>query len=160
MNTISNGRALRSFRRAAWFSLVTAPAIALFTTFVLFSFNNSLAGTFLDEARSLVAGTPPGKVWACAPSLNTAEEGRVPVPPVAKPLCEPVMMDAAIWQQSTDRSIRDAYKILVLMGAFIWGLCNGMAGFKDTARWVKGKIVRLSATRRAGQGGQAGQDKE
>ncbi|UXY13562.1 hypothetical protein N7922_24740 (plasmid) [Kosakonia sp. ML.JS2a] len=54
MTTISTWRALRSLRRAAWFSLVTAPAIALFTTFVLFSFNHSLAGTFLDEARNLV----------------------------------------------------------------------------------------------------------
>lgn len=160
MTTISTGRALRSLRRAAWFSLVTAPAIALFTTFVLFSFNNSLAGTFLDEARSLVAGTPPGKVWACAPSLNTAEEGPVPVPPVAKPLCEPVMTDADIWQQSTDRSLRDAYKFLVIMGAFIWWFFNGMAGFKDTARWVKDKVVRPGTARRAGQGGQAGQDKE
>lgn len=157
MTTISTGRALRSLRRAAWFSLVTAPAIGLFTTFVLFSFSNSLAGTFLDEARSLVAGTPPGKVWACAPSLNTAEEGRVPAPPVANPRCEPVMMDAAIWQQSTDRSLRDAYKFLVIMGAFMWWFFNGMAGFKDTVRWLKGKVVRSDAARQAGQ---IRQDKE
>lgn len=150
MTTISTWRALRSLRRAAWFSLVTAPAIGLFTTFVLFSFNNSLAGTFLDEARSLVAGTPPGKVWTCAPSLNTADEGRVPVPPVAKPLCDPVMMDADIWKQSTDRSIRDAYKFLVIMGAFMWWFFNGMAGFKDTARWLKGKVVRSDAARQIG----------
>lgn len=60
MNNISTGRTLRSLRRAVWFSFVTAPALALFFMFIFLTFNNSLAGTFLAEARGLAAGTPAG----------------------------------------------------------------------------------------------------
>jgi len=159
MNNISTGRALRSLRRAVFFSFVTAPALALFFMFIYLTFNNSLAGTFLDEARSMVAGTPADKVRVCAPPLNTAGEGRV-TPPVLKPSCEPVLTDAADWQRSADSSIRDAYKTLVILGAFIWWLCNGITGFEDTAHWLKGKVMKINAVRRAVQGGHGKQDKE
>ncbi|MDD7997501.1 hypothetical protein [Kosakonia radicincitans] len=152
MYNIRTGRTLRSLRRAVFFSFVTAPSLALFVAFGFLSFNNSLAGTFLEEARGLVAGTPADKVRVCAPPLNTAGEGRVP-PPVLKPLCEPVLTDASDWQRSTDSSIRGAYKILVILGAFTWWLCNGIAGFEDTARWLKGKAMMINAVRRSVQGG-------
>ena len=63
MNNISTWRVVCTFRRALWFSFVTAPALFFFVGFVFLSFNNSLAGEFMEEARSLVADAPPGKVW-------------------------------------------------------------------------------------------------
>lgn len=160
MNTIVTGRTLRSLRRAVWFSFVTAPALALFCVFIFLTFNNSLAGTFLNEARGLVAGTPADKVRVCAPPLNTTGGGHVQPPPVLTSPYEPALTDALDWQRSADSSIRDAYKILVIMGAFTWLLCNGMAGFKDTRRWLKGKTMKINAVRRAVQGGHGKQDKE
>lgn len=160
MNTIVTGRILRSLRRAVWFSFVTAPALALFCVFIFLTFNNSLAGTFLNEARGLVAGTPADKVRVCAPPLNTTGDGHVQPPPVLTSPCEPALTDALDWQRSADSSIRDAYKILVILGAFTWLFCNGMAGFKDTGRWLKGKAMKINAVRRAVQGGHGKKDKE
>lgn len=159
MKTIINGRTLRSLRRAVWFSFVTAPALALFCLFIFLTFNNSLAGAFLEEARGLVAGTPADKVRVCAPPLNAEGEGHFP-PPVLTPPCEPVLRDAADWQRSTDSSIRDIYKFLVTLGAFTWWFCNGMAGLKDTGRWLKERAMKINAVRRAVQGGHGKQDKE
>jgi hypothetical protein len=45
MNNISTWRVVCTFRRALWFSFVTAPALFFFVGFVFLSFNNSLAGS-------------------------------------------------------------------------------------------------------------------
>jgi hypothetical protein len=78
MNNISTWRVVCTFRRALWFSFVTAPALFFFVGFVFLSFNNSLAGEFMEEARSLVADAPPGKVWDCVPPRNTSPEDSLP----------------------------------------------------------------------------------
>ncbi|EFF0561632.1 TPA: hypothetical protein ACNAJK_004688, partial [Escherichia coli] len=54
-----------TFWRAAFFSLVKAPAIALFIGFVFLSFNNSIADTFLTSARELTGNVPSDKVQIC-----------------------------------------------------------------------------------------------
>ncbi len=53
---------LRVLGSAAFFSLVTAPALALFVAFVGLSFNASVSGYFLLAAHELVDGAPPGTV--------------------------------------------------------------------------------------------------
>jgi hypothetical protein len=62
--------------RAAFFSLVTAPATTLFIGFILLSLNNSLADTFLTEARGLIGNTPVDKVQVCIPK-NMKEKNRM-----------------------------------------------------------------------------------
>ncbi len=48
----------RMLRQVFVFSFITAPSIALFVVFMFFSFNNSIAGSFLKEARGLITDTP------------------------------------------------------------------------------------------------------
>lgn len=55
----------RTLWRAAFFSLVKAPAMALFIGFVFLSFNNSIADTYLTSARELTGNAPPDKVQTC-----------------------------------------------------------------------------------------------
>jgi hypothetical protein len=81
----------------------------LFVGFVFLSFNNSLAGEFMEEARSLVADAPPGKVWDCIPPHNAPTDDGFPPVPVVKPGCERVLVDADTWQRSTDSLIRQVY---------------------------------------------------
>jgi hypothetical protein len=85
MNNISTWRVVCTVRRALWFSFVTAPALSFFVGFVFLSFNNSLAGEFMEEARSLVADAPPGKVWDCIPPHNAPTDDGFPSVPVVKP---------------------------------------------------------------------------
>lgn len=144
MNNISYARALRAVRRAVFFSFITAPSLTLFVAFGFLSFNNSLAGAFLDEARSLVADAPPGKVWDCAPQGTPTEINLPPVPAV-KPVCEPVLVDASAWQQSTDFLIRHVYLWVVMMGALMWWLFNGCQGIEGTGHWLKKKSGKIKS---------------
>ncbi|AVE61432.1 hypothetical protein AM352_24175 (plasmid) [Citrobacter koseri] len=143
MNKYDYVHGMCALRRAAFFSLVTAPALALFVCFVMLSFNNSIAGSFLSEARKLVAGAPEGKVNISAfcqqtylpetPQHDTSDEpvkSIKPAPPVLKP--EPVICkkeiiwgDAEHWRKDTDRIIRNAYLFSVFMGLGVWLFLNG-----------------------------------
>ena len=148
MNNISTWRVVCTFRRALWFSFVTAPALFFFVGFVFLSFNNSLAGEFMEEARSLVADAPPGKVWDCVPPRNTSTEDSLPPVPSVKPVCERVLVDADTWQRSTDTFIRHVYLWLAILGAGIWWSWNGMKESLVIVLWLKEKAGKILPTMR------------
>ena len=148
MNNISTWRVVCTFRRALWFSFVTAPALFFFVGFVFLSFNNSLAGEFMEEARSLVADAPPGKVWGCVPPHNTPTDDSFPPVPTVKPVCERVLVDADTWRRSTDSFIRQAYLLLVILGAFVWWFCNGLTESVVIAYWLKDKVGKILSLKR------------
>lgn len=118
-----------SVYRAVFFSLVTAPATALFVGFVFLSFNNSIAGTFLSEARSYVADTPVDKVQVCLIKKKTEQvqemEATEPPPPSAyKEKCMTTLIDSGDWQQAADSTIRKLYWNIVFLGFLIWCILN------------------------------------
>lgn len=148
MNNISTWRVVCTVRRALWFSFVTAPALSFFVGFVFLSFNNSLAGEFMEEARSLVADAPPGKVWDCIPPHNAPTDDGFPSVPVVKPACERVLVDADTWQRSTDSLIRQVYLVLVILGMFILWFSSGMAEVLAIVLWLKEKAGKILPNRR------------
>lgn len=148
MDNISTWRVMCTFRRAIWFCFVTAPALSLFIVFVFLSFNNSLAGEFMEEARSLVADAPPGKVWSCVPPDNTPTDDSFPSVPVVKPTCERVLVDAYIWQRSTDSLIRQVYLVLVILGMAILWFSSGMEEALAIVLWLKEKAGKILHNRR------------
>lgn len=118
-----------SVYRATFFSLVTAPAMGLFIGFMFLSFNNSIAGTFLSEARRYVADTPSDKVRIClfkrqVQQAQMMESPELPHPSVYKENCMTTLIDAGDWQQSADSSIRQFYWKMVFLGFFIWCILN------------------------------------
>lgn len=131
-----NGKAIKeityfsySVYRAVFFSLVTAPAIALFVGFVFLSFNNSIAGTFLSEARNYVADTPADKVRVClfkkqVQQVGGMESPELPPPSVYKEKCMTTLIDVNDWQQSADSTIRQFYWNIVFLGFLIWCILN------------------------------------
>ncbi|ECD1430978.1 hypothetical protein GT04_004362 [Salmonella enterica subsp. enterica] len=118
-----------SVYRAVFFSLVTAPAIALFVGFILLSFNNSIAGSFLGEARSYVADTPVDKVRVClfrkkVEQVQVMESSELPPPLVYKEKCMTTLIDADDWQQSVDSTIRQLYWKVAFLGLVLWCFQN------------------------------------
>lgn len=122
---------------AAFFSLVKAPAIALFVGFIFLSFNNSLSGMFLSQARELTGNTPANKVQVCilkSPKEKTTDTTGIPTPPVyVKPEpCVTALIDASDWQQSMDSTIRWLYWNVVFLGFVTWLTINiNLVGVKD-----------------------------
>ncbi|EDI4472421.1 hypothetical protein CD575_18055 [Salmonella enterica] len=112
-----------TFWRAAFFSLVKAPAIALFIGFVFLSFNNSIADTFLTSARELTGNVPSDKVQICVFKKNKQEQS----PYVQKEPCVNTLADAKDWTQSFDQTIRRIYWTIALLGFFTWFFFDGMA---------------------------------
>ena len=113
----------RTLWRAAFFSLVKAPAMALFIGFVFLSFNNSIADTFLTSARELTGNAPPDKVQTCVFKKNKQELS----PYVQQEPCVNMLTDAKDWAQSFDRKIRGIYWTIALFGFFTWFCFDGMA---------------------------------
>ncbi|WP_241389452.1 hypothetical protein [Serratia entomophila] len=114
--------------RAAFFSFITAPAIVLFVGFMFLSFNNSLAGTFLSEARGLVGGADMDKVQVCTfnkPNPNFSDIKNPPSPVYEKP-CVTTQVDAVYWQRSVDSTIRQFYWVVVFFGFVSWCFGNGI----------------------------------
>ncbi|HDN4658596.1 TPA: hypothetical protein ACIBVV_002583 [Salmonella enterica subsp. enterica serovar Potsdam] len=109
--------------RAAFFSLVKAPAMALFIGFVFLSFNNSISDTFLTSARELTGNAPPDKVQTCVFKKSKQELSSY----VQKEPCVNTLTDAKDWSQSFDRSIRRIYWTIALLGFFTWFFFDGMA---------------------------------
>ncbi|EBA8674109.1 TPA: hypothetical protein G9F11_005014 [Salmonella enterica] len=112
--------------RAIFFSLIKAPAIALFIVFLFLSFNNSIADSFLTEARSLVRNAPEDKVEVCLPdylSEQNLKELNISIKNKPSP-CEKIFIDAIDWKKSLDSSIRDAYWNIVVLGFLIWCIMN------------------------------------
>lgn len=113
----------RTLWRAAFFSLVKAPAMALFIGFVFLSFSNSIADTFLTSARELTGNAPPDKVQTCVFKKNKQELS----PYVQQEPCVNTLTDAKDWTQSFDRKIRGVYWAAALFGFFTWFCFDGMA---------------------------------
>lgn len=118
-----------SIYRAVFFCLVTAPAIALLVGFFFLSFNNSIAGTFLNEARSYVSDTPVDKVRVClfkkkVEQIKVMESSELPPPLVSKEKCMTTLIDASDWKESVDSSIRQLYWQVVFLGLLLWCIQN------------------------------------
>lgn len=113
----------RILRRVFVFSFITVPSIALFVVFMYFSFNNSIAGSFLKEARNLIDNTPSDKVNVCLFEKGAPQDvdlTKSPPEPVLKNKCITTLVDAADWQESVDGSIRYFYWSSVIVGFVAW----------------------------------------
>lgn len=116
---------VHSLRRAAFFSLVTAPALALFAFVVMLMLMlaGSPTGQFIEVARSLVGNAAPGEIMACEPVPQKAEWPPSP-PERTDVLCKQQPVDARQWIQQTDRSLMDLYLTVSFMGLLVWLYCN------------------------------------
>ena len=116
-------RALRLIRSAAFSCLITAPATGFFILFMCLALNNSLADSFIKQARALVNDVPPGMVRECIQPRSS-----VPVSPVLKPsalnTCKEVLTDEDDWKASVDNRIQQFYLIFVAMGLLCWLFTN------------------------------------
>jgi hypothetical protein len=110
-------------RRAAFFSLVTAPALSLFTVVIMLMLAGSPTRQFIDVARSLVGNTAPDEIMACEPVALKAEW-----PPSTQQrtnvLCKKQPVDASQWIQQTDQALMNLYLTVVLLGFLVWLSCN------------------------------------
>jgi hypothetical protein len=121
MNSFTRARQFRVLMRGIYFCMVTAPALLLFGMFICMSFNNSISGTFLEEARHTVENTPPGKVRACA---TPTEQDKSSPPRLERYVCNNTLVDESIWQKENDRIIRGWYLIAVFISLGIWTFFN------------------------------------
>lgn len=117
---------LRVLGSAAFFSLVTAPALALFVAFIGLSFSQSLSGQFLATAHELVDGVPVGMVNTTVCEPPTALDGGE-VRSLAKPpplLCQNAVTDERAWQHNVDREVRSLYLLTSFIGLGVWLALN------------------------------------
>lgn len=123
MTSFRYAHTLRLIRSAAFSSLITAPATGFFILFMCLALNNSLASTFLTQARSLVGDAPAGMVKECIQPQSSP-----PDPPHAKPsalnTCKLTFIDEDEWKESVDNSIRQFYLTFVVMGLLCWFFAN------------------------------------
>lgn len=117
---------LRVLGSAAFFSLVTAPALVLFISFVGLSFNASLSGLFLQAAHELVGGAPAGMVNATVCQPATALDGGEvkSLPEAVPPLCQNAVTDERSWLHDVDREIRSLYLLVSFIGLGVWLALN------------------------------------
>lgn len=137
-----------AFYRALFFSLVTGPSLALFIAFLLLTFNNSLAGTFLINARQLVGEAPAGKVWTenCIyPPASTNKEIGIPVQEFEPLSCQHEQVNAADWQQNMDSIIRQMYLYIVAISLVCWLVFPDNTGLAKTIDWSR-KTIRAIRT--------------
>lgn len=132
-------RTLSLIRSAAFSCLITAPATGFFILFMCLAFNNSLADTFLKQARSLVSDVPTGMVRECIQAKTT-----VPEPPEVHPsalnACKTTFIGEDEWKDSVDLSIRQLYLTFVVLGLLCWLFAeNGMKGLFAWLRDIKRK---------------------
>lgn len=142
MNNTSLFNALNALRRCVFFSFVTAPSLMMFVFFAMLSFNNSVAGTYVDAARQLVANTPADKVWdeTCTPLVVSEGKDTAPVviPEWVEPVCTPQLRDIRDWQKDVDAHIRRFYLLAVLLGMFVWWAAEGRPRF--SLEWLKRSV--------------------
>ena len=130
MNRYILSDVLGKIRRCAFFSLVTAPSLVMFFGFAVLSFNHSIAGAYLDDARQRVANAPADKVWslACLPpeQPDTVSSTLPPsLPEYLEPVCSRQLQDAGDWQRDVDAVIRRSYVVAALLGLFVWLFTEG-----------------------------------
>lgn len=142
MNTPSLFNALSALRRCVFFSFVTAPAIMMFVFFTMLSFNNSVAGIYVDAARQLVANAPAGKVWdkTCTPLVAPEGKGTAPVAlsESVEPVCTSQLREERDWQKEVDAVIRRFYMLASLLGALVWVAVEGFPRF--SLAWLKRSV--------------------
>ena len=111
---------------AAFFSLVTAPALALLVVFVGLSFNASLSGYFLQAAHELVDGAQPGTVNTQVCELPAVLDGGEvkALAEAYRQRCHDIPKDDRVWQRDTDRSLRTLYLLTSLPGPGVWLALN------------------------------------
>jgi len=109
----------------AFFSLVTAPAQALFAFAVILMLAGSPTGQFIEVARSLVSNTAPGEIMACEPVTQKAE-WPPETPERTDVLCKQQPVDASQWIQQTDRALLDLYLTVSLLGFLVW-ICSNLS---------------------------------
>lgn len=117
---------LRVLGSAAFFSLVTAPALALFVAFIGLSFSQSLSGQFLATAHALIDGAPAGMVntTVCEPA-TALDGGEVKsLPEAVPPLCQNAVTDEGSWQHDVDREVRSLYLLVSFIGLGVWLALN------------------------------------
>ncbi|MDO2035662.1 hypothetical protein Q2411_08670 [Escherichia coli] len=117
----------RMLRQVFVFSFITTPSIALFVVFMFFSFNNSIAGSFLKEVRGLITDTPSDKVNVCLFEKGVPQDMELTnstTEHVLKNKCITTLVDAADWQESVDGSIRYFYWSSVVVGFVVWFTFN------------------------------------
>lgn len=117
---------LRVLGNVAFFSLVTAPALALFVVFIGLSFNASLSGYFLQAARELVDGAPAGMVngTVCEPATALYGGEVKSLPEAVPPLCQNAVTDERSWQHDVDREVRRLYLLVSFIGLGVWLALN------------------------------------
>jgi hypothetical protein len=116
---------VHSLRRVAFYSLVTAPAQALFAFAVILILAGSPTGQFIEMARSLVGNAAPGEIMACEPVPQKAEWPPSP-PERTDVLCKKQPVDASQWIQQTDRTLLDLYLTVALLGFLVW-ICSNFS---------------------------------
>lgn len=136
MNKSEYVRAVRTLSRVAFFSLVTAPSLMMFVLFITLTFNNSIAGSFLSTARSLIDGAPDGMVINSVcdipkmspddlsdeksiPSLSAENSVSHQGSPMYLATCHPGLKKASEWQKETDSTIRQFILLLYLLSVFM-----------------------------------------
>lgn len=117
---------LRVLGSAAFFSLVTAPALVLFICFVGLSFNASLSGLFLQAAHELVDGAPAGmvNVTVCEPPTALPDDEVKALAEAYRPRCHDVPKDDRVWQHDADYTIRWLYLLVSFIGLGVWLALN------------------------------------
>lgn len=143
MNYHSSYDAICALRRCAFFCFVTAPSLMMFVLLAGLSFNNSIAGMYVDNARQLVANAPADKVWdtTCVRSPNSSEvKNAVPVavPDYLEPECHPRLRNVVDWQKDIDVSIRQLYLLTALLGLVVWLVAEGFP--RISLSWLKKRV--------------------
>lgn len=128
---------LRVLGSMAFFSLVTAPALALFIAVIGLAFSQSLSGQFLATAHELIDGAPRGAVNAtvCVPptALDGGEvKSLAKTPPL---LCQDAVTDERAWRHDTDRAIRQLYLLASLIGLGVWLMLNPIGQIWRDVSW-------------------------
>lgn len=155
MNKFAYIRTACTLLRVAFFSLVTAPSLVLFFLFIMLSFNNSIAGSFLSTARALIAGAPDGMVnisvcdkpkislddlpdERAIPSLSAEDNALQQSSPVYLATCLTGRKPASEWQNETNSTIRHLYLLSVVMGLLVsWLFSGGLIPARSIFRRMK-----------------------
>lgn len=116
--------------RALFFSVVTAPAVALFVIVIMTSRHGSLTGWYIDNARSLVGNAPAGMVMECTGSAEPSAPwtGDNPPPLYVKPPCTETPVDAASYAATQDSIMLNIWGIIAIVAlgsrAICWALSD------------------------------------
>lgn len=102
--------------RALFFSVVTAPAIVLFSVVMLHTLYGSLTGQFISEAESFTQNAPDGMVMVCRePDPALLQEAKIPPPSVYPEPCEKVPMSAKEYAAQSDSTLLFCWRVFAML---------------------------------------------